>query len=216
LTQLRPYLRNGTPIVGLELSCLAVFKDELTKVLPHDDDASRLCRQAYHFAEFFDAFDIPVPSLKAKAVLWGHCHHRATGGIEPEEKLLSRMGVETTKAQGGCCGLAGSWGFENGKWQISMDCGEEGLFPAVRNADRTTLVVADGFSCKTQLQHAQGAKRGIDREALHVGQVLALARTGRPGAKPKPRVLRRLARTLGPLAIGTAAIAAGVRRLVLR
>src|SRR5205823_44533 len=93
LDVLRPYVRADVPVVGMEPSCLAVFKDELSKMLPHDDDAARLARNAYHFGEFFTTFDISPPSLAGEALLWGHCHHRATGGIDPERKLLEQMGV---------------------------------------------------------------------------------------------------------------------------
>src|SRR3954451_17463586 len=145
LDTFRDDIRAGTPIVGMEPSCLAVFKDELRNMLPHDDDAARLERCAFHFAEFFAEHDIALPQLHGrKALLWGHCHHKATGGMDGEQELLERMGLDVEQAGGGCCGLAGSWGFENGKHDISMACGEEGLLPAVRDAAGETVVVADG------------------------------------------------------------------------
>jgi FAD/FMN-containing dehydrogenase/Fe-S oxidoreductase len=180
LDALRDDIRAGTPIVGMEPSCLAVFKDELTKMLPYDDDAERMVRNAYHFGEFFEKFEVDVPEATRKALLWGHCHHKATGGVESEQRLLERMGLEVEQANGGCCGLAGSWGFEEGKRDISMECGELGLFPAVRRADDETIVVSNGFSCKTQLQQS-----GSDRRALHAAQVMKLARDhGREGCTP--------------------------------
>jgi FAD/FMN-containing dehydrogenase/Fe-S oxidoreductase len=177
LDVLRDDVRAGTPVVGMEPSCLAVFKDELHKLLPHDDDAERLRRNAYHFAEFFEAFDVEVPRLTRPALMWGHCHHKATGGTSPERRVLERMGLEVAEATGGCCGLAGSWGFEDGKYDISMQCGEQGLLPAVRDAGRETIVVADGFSCRTQIEQA-----GTGRRALHVAQVMKLARERGPEA----------------------------------
>ncbi|SDS60928.1 4Fe-4S dicluster domain-containing protein [Actinopolymorpha singaporensis] len=159
----------------------ALFKDELRGMLPHDDDAARLEQNSYHFAEFFETFDVKVPRLDGEALLWGHCHHRATGGIDPEQKLLERMGVSAEPLSGGCCGLAGSWGFEKGKYDISMQCGEEALLPAVRDADPRKLVVANGFSCKTQIAQAR-----TGRKALHIAEVIALARArGRKGADTK-------------------------------
>ena len=149
-------------------------------MLPHDDDAARLSRNAMHFAEFFEQYEIPVPSLAVKAIVWGHCHHKATGGMDPEHKLLERMGVEVEPISGGCCGLAGSWGFEQGHYDISMQCGEQALLPAVRNADRDTLVIANGFSCKTQIQQSDAG-----RTALHVAQAIKLARDrGQVGSQP--------------------------------
>jgi Fe-S oxidoreductase len=199
-----------------------VFKDELGKLLPHDDDAKRLAQSTYHFAEFFEKFDVQPPRLERKALVWGHCHHKATGGIDPEVELLRKMGVEVETLQAGCCGLAGSWGFETGHHEISMQCGEEGLLPRVRELDEDTIVVADGFSCKTQIE--QG---GTDRRALHVAQVLKLAHehgeSGPEGPKPerlyyevrpKPSLARRAVRTavLTAAAVGAAAFFSATMR----
>ncbi|MDQ2883129.1 MAG: FAD-binding protein [Actinomycetota bacterium] len=213
LDVLRDEIRAGTPIVGMEPSCLAVFKDELGKLLPHDDDARRLARNVYHFAEFFTVFDVEVPPLHGDALVWGHCHHRATGGMAPEHELLKRMGMTVQPLQGGCCGLAGSWGFENGKYDISLQCGEQALLPAVRSADLDTVIVADGFSCKTQIEQA-----GTGRGALHVAQVMKLAREHGPDGhrgefpeqaynhlRPSPGTRRRT-RHLATLGAGLAAL----------
>ncbi|MFN2535679.1 MAG: FAD-binding oxidoreductase, partial [Pseudonocardiaceae bacterium] len=181
-------------------------------------------RNAYHFAEFFTTFDIEPPSLqgpaceKMDALLWGHCHHRATGGIDPEHKLLEQMGVSVSPLTGGCCGLAGSWGFEKGKYEISLDCGEQALLPAVRAAGNDTVIVADGFSCKTQIEQA-----GTGRGALHVAQVMKLAREigldgNRPpelaveGLRPSAGVARRAARIGIPAAAALGVTAALVTR----
>ncbi|MFJ7150302.1 FAD-binding and (Fe-S)-binding domain-containing protein [Streptomyces sp. NPDC100445] len=217
LDVLRPHLRADTPIVGMEPSCLAVFKDELPKLLPHDDDAKRLTKNAYHFPEFFQTFGVEPPKLDGTALLWGHCHHRATGGMESEQKLLEEMGLDVRNLQGGCCGLAGSWGFEDGKYGISMECGEQALLPAVRDAEEDCLVVADGFSCKTQIKDA-----GTGRRALHVAEVMKLAREkGRHAASalpergaaslPRPPLRKRVLRTAVATALGAAVTVAGVR-----
>jgi FAD/FMN-containing dehydrogenase/Fe-S oxidoreductase len=174
LAQLREWYRAEIPIVGLEPSCVAVFKDELGKLLPDEDDAKQLAQCTYHFAELFERFDVEPPRLERKAFVWGHCHHKATGGIEPEVELLRKMGVEVETLNAGCCGLAGSWGFEAAHYDISMTCGEQGLLPKVRELDEETLIVADGFSCKTQIEHGNPGRR-----ALHVAQVLELARERR-------------------------------------
>jgi Fe-S oxidoreductase len=171
LDMLRDEIRAGTPIVGLEPSCMAVFKDELAGMLPHDDDAIRLAHSAKHFGEFFAEHDVELPRLDAPALLWGHCHHKATGGIDSEKQLLERMGLQVQEASGGCCGLAGSWGFEEGRYDMSMACGEVGFLPAARAASDETLVVANGFSCSTQLEQS-----GAGRRALHAAEVMKLAR----------------------------------------
>jgi Fe-S oxidoreductase len=199
-----------------------VFKDELTGMLPHDDDAQRLARCAMHFSEFFEKFEIPVPRLERNAIVWGHCHHKATGGMDPEHSLLKRMGLEIEPVSGGCCGLAGSWGFEQGHHEISLECGEQALLPAVREAERDTLVIANGFSCKTQIE--QG---GTDRRALHVSQVIKMARdhgaqgylAGRPEdpyyeVKPQAPARRRAVRVAaaGGAVIGLLAVSLGLAK----
>jgi FAD/FMN-containing dehydrogenase/Fe-S oxidoreductase len=222
LDQLREWYREDIPIVGLEPSCVAVFKDELGKLLPHDDDAKRLAQSTYHFAEFFEKFDVEPPRLERKAFLWGHCHHKATGGIDPEVELLKKMGVDVETLNAGCCGLAGSWGFESGHHDVSMDVGELGLLPKVRELDAETIVVADGFSCKTQIEQGSTGRR-----ALHVAQVMKLARehgaSGPSGARPerlyyevrpKPSLPRRAARAA--VIVGAAALAVGFVSATMR
>ena len=218
LDRLREHVRAGTPVVGMEPSCLAVFKDELTKMLPHDDDASRLARNVYHFGEFFRTFGIEPPAAAGgTAVLWGHCHHRATGGIDPEQEVLEQMSYDVQSVVGGCCGLAGSWGFEDGKWQLSLDCGEQAYFPAVRDADADAVVVANGFSCQTQLADAPD----VDRRALHLAQVMKLARDGSTDEnsvrrRPRPAAWLRAARTAGPVLLGAGAVAGGAAAVAAR
>ena len=223
LDVLREDIRAGTPVVGMEPSCLAVFKDELLKMLPHDDDAKRLARNAHHFGEFFTTHDIQPPRLRGHALLWGHCHHRATGGVDPERQVLERMGFTVDAVKGGCCGLAGSWGFEKGKYDISLDCGEQALLPAVRAAATETVVVANGFSCKTQIADA-----GTGRRALHLGEVMAIARehgaaarlNGHPESRgtpqPTPSAALRAVRLALPAALAAVGAAAVGRSLAQR
>jgi FAD/FMN-containing dehydrogenase/Fe-S oxidoreductase len=215
LDQLREWYREGIPIVGLEPSCVAVFKDELGKLLPHDDDAKRLAQSVHHFAEFFEEFGVEPPRLERKAFVWGHCHHKATGGIDPELELLRKMGVDVETLKAGCCGLAGSWGFESGHHEVSMQCGEQGLLPKVRELDEDTIVVADGFSCKTQIEEGSTGRR-----ALHVAQVLKLAHEHGEGGpagprperlyyevRPKPSLVRRAARVAAAVGVAAGAVA---------
>jgi hypothetical protein len=113
------------------------------------------------------------------------------------------MGVEVEVLDSGCCGMAGSWGYEAGHYEVSQACGERALFPKVREAAGDTLVVADGFSCKTQIE------QGVGRKALHVAQVLKLARGGDPWEQPSGRRGKGL--LVGGAAVGlAAAYAAGV------
>ncbi|MEZ4334746.1 MAG: FAD-binding and (Fe-S)-binding domain-containing protein [Myxococcota bacterium] len=222
LAQLRDEIRAGTPVVGMEPSCVATFKDELAKMLPDDEDARRLRHQVFHFAEFFERElverdHVALPSLDRRLLLWGHCHQRATGGVEPEEALLRRMGLDVETIRGGCCGLAGSWGYEAGHHALSLQCGEQALLPAVRAASPETVIVADGFSCRMQI--ASTTERG----GLHVAQVLRLASgaaaRGAPGerpeagaraARPEPTPARRAVRVGGAMLGAIAGAAAGV------
>ena len=123
------------------------------------------------------------------------------------------MGLSVDNLQGGCCGLAGSWGFEAGKYDISMDCGEQALLPAVRQAGPDTLVVADGFSCKTQVADA-----GTGRHALHLAEVLRRARGGRPGPAepPRPPAARRAARVAAAALPAVTAIGATAAAIASR
>ena len=117
LTVLRDEVRAGTPIVGMEPSCLAVFKDELTGMMPHDDDAQRLAKNAMHFAEFFERYEIPVPQARPQGAAVGPLPSQGDGRHGPRAGAAQRMGVDVEPVNGGCCGLAGSWGFERGHYR---------------------------------------------------------------------------------------------------
>jgi Fe-S oxidoreductase len=218
LDRLRDEIRAGVPVVGIEPSCAAVFKDELVKLWPNDEDAQRLCRQTFHFAEFMTAEsgDWEPAGLEGKALLHGHCHHKATGGIAPEKELLEQMGLEVEELDSGCCGMAGGWGYEKGHYDVSVACGERVLLPSVRAAEPETVLVAGGFSCRSQIEQCDTGRR-----ALHPAQVLELARAHRPrgaGAyperrlpqRPSPSPRRRAARAAGLAALGGLAGAAVV------
>jgi len=183
LSALRDEIRAGTPVVGVEPSCVAVFKDELLKLWPADQDAKRLAGQTYHFSEFLaeHAGNWEPPQLHRKALLHGHCHQQATGGTEPDKQLLERMGVEVEVLDAGCCGMAGGWGYETGHYDVSIACGERVLLPKVRGASFDSLIVSDGFSCRSQVEQGQTGRR-----ALHAAQVLALAREFGPAGPPDP------------------------------
>ncbi|HEX3686975.1 MAG TPA: (Fe-S)-binding protein, partial [Gaiellaceae bacterium] len=184
LSAVRDEIRAGTPVVGIEPSCVAVFKDELLKLWPADQDANRLAKQTHHFSEFLtsctDGWE--PPQLNRRALLHGHCHQQATGGTGPDQQLLEQMGVEVEVLDAGCCGMAGGWGYETGHYDVSIACGERVLLPKVRAAAPDTLLVADGFSCRSQIEQASNT----ERRALHAAQVLALAREHGPAGPPGP------------------------------
>jgi Fe-S oxidoreductase len=169
---LRPQIRAGIPMVGLEPSCTAVFRDELLNLFPHDEDARRLQAQTLTLAEFLtekaDAYELP--QLRRKAIVHGHCHHKAIMRMHAEADVLDRLGLDYELLDSGCCGMAGSFGFEKGeRYEVSMRAGERVLLPAVRGCAPDTLVIGDGFSCREQIAQA------TDRQALHLAQVLQMA-----------------------------------------
>lgn len=171
LDELGEEIDAGVPLVALEPSCLAVFRDELVNLLPDDERARRLSENAYTLAELLaergDGFR--GPSLAGRALFHGHCHQEALGGTRPDRELLAGLGLEVEAPDTGCCGMAGAFGFERGKVAVSRAVGERVLLPAVRSAGAADLVVADGFSCREQIAQE------TDRRALHTAQVLQLA-----------------------------------------
>lgn len=183
---LAPYVREGIKVVGVEPSCIAAFRDELPNMMPHDEDAKRLSRSTLTIAEFLtrEAGGYEPPRLGRRAVVHRHCHHYSVMGFGPDEELLEKIGLDFEVLDSGCCGLAGSFGFEAGEhYEVSMGAGERVLLPAAREAPKDTLIMADGFSCKTQIEHA------TDRRALHVAQVIKMAmdygEEGAPGDYPE-------------------------------
>jgi FAD/FMN-containing dehydrogenase/Fe-S oxidoreductase len=171
ITVLRPEIEAGTPVIGLEPSCTAVFRDELTEMFPQNEDAQRLHEQTFTLAEFLlkRAPDFQIPKLQRKAVLHGHCHHKAVMNTECDVELLEKMGMDFENPAAGCCGMAGAFGFERDHYDVSVACGERLLLPVVRKQSRDTLIIADGFSCREQVRQL------TDRVPLHIAQVLEMA-----------------------------------------
>lgn len=171
LADLRPAIDSGMPVVGLEPACVAVFRDELVNLFPEDEMAQRLSRQTCFFSEFLmkEAPDFPFPKLARKALLHGHCHQKALAGLEHEQALLDRLGLDWQDLDSGCCGMAGSFGFETDKAELSAQIGELVLLPAVRNAPPDTLIVADGYSCREQIGQL------TERRGLHMAEVIFMA-----------------------------------------
>jgi FAD/FMN-containing dehydrogenase/Fe-S oxidoreductase len=177
LKTLRSEMADGVPVIGLEPSCLTVFRDELTGLFPQDQDAQRLAQLSFTLAEFLQqkVGEYHPPRLHRKILVHGHCHHKAIMKLGCDEQLLSAMGLEHQVLDSGCCGMAGSFGFEEDKYDLSVRCGERVLLPAVRSASEETLILADGFSCQEQIRQL------TNRKAVHLAEVLHLAlREGEP------------------------------------
>jgi FAD/FMN-containing dehydrogenase/Fe-S oxidoreductase len=174
LAVLREEIEAGTPMIGLEPSCTAVFRDELTELLPQNEQAIRLSQQTFTFAEFFQKFmpEYGSACLAKRALFHGHCHHKAIMKIDADRELLEKLGLDFEVLDSGCCGMAGAFGFERDHYEVSVACGERVLLPKVRSAPRETLIITDGFSCREQIQQT------TDRRALHIAQVVHLAING--------------------------------------
>jgi FAD/FMN-containing dehydrogenase/Fe-S oxidoreductase len=166
---LREDIDAGTPLIVLEPACAAVFRDELLSLMPHNAQANRLAKQTRLLSEFLahDLRGYSPPSRPGRALLHGHCIHKAVLKMDAEIEMLQRTGVDLDVLDAGCCGMAGSFGFDKSKYDISMRIGEGVLLPAVRDAAPDTLIVADGYSCREQIAQATG------RHALHFAEVLA-------------------------------------------
>ena len=148
-----------------------MFRDELTNLFPKDERAQALSKQVFLLSEFLEqrAKDFALPKLPRRALVHGHCHHKAIMKMTAEEGVLNRMGVNFTSPAPGCCGMAGAFGFEKEKYDVSKAIGELELLPAVRQAPTDWLIVADGFSCREQIAQE------TDRHALHLAEVLQMA-----------------------------------------
>jgi len=172
LRTIRPQIRDGVPVIGLEPSCVSVFRDEMVNLLPNDDDAKRLRDQTFLLTEFLakKAPNFQVPTLARKAVVHGHCHQKSVLDFDCEQTLLDRLRLDCEVLDSGCCGMAGAFGFEKGEhYDVSIACGERVLLPAVRKADKDTLIIANGFSCREQISQT------TNRRAHHIAEVLKLA-----------------------------------------
>jgi Fe-S oxidoreductase len=171
LDRLAPQIDAGLPVIFLEPSCASVFKDELPELFPNDSRALRLSRQVWLLADWLatKAPDWATGRLTgAHILLHGHCHHKAVfGGPGNEIALLRQAGARVESIQAGCCGMAGPFGFEKGKFKVSQAIAQDGLLPAIESAGPMTLIVADGFSCREQISQL------AHREAMHFAEVMA-------------------------------------------
>ena len=215
LAALREPIDAGVPVVGLEPSCVAVFRDELVNMLPDADRARRLRDQTFTLSEFLVRQDpLPMRRLTGRALVHGHCHQKALSGMDAERQLLTCVGIDYDILDSGCCGMAGSFGFERDHYAISMAVGERVVLPAVRDAPQETLIVADGFSCREQIAQS------TPRRAMHMAELLQMAmsdETVRPaGSCPEPGECRDHAADVltGREKLGGLALAAGIGLVV--
>jgi len=174
LDALRPQIREGVCVVGLEPSCVSVFRDEMVNLIGPDEDARRLKEQTYLLTEFLakKAPEYTPPRLHRKAVVQEHCHQKSILDTSGERKLFDAIGLDYDIPDSGCCGMAGPFGFDARHYEVSIAVGERVLLPKVREAERSTIIVANGFSCREQIAQT------TNRQALHPAQVLKMAIDG--------------------------------------
>lgn len=205
---LAPYVQEGVAVVMAEPSSASVFRDDLPQLLPDDRDARHLAKRVLLLGEFIAEEKLPLPSLRGKAVLHGHCHEKAVLNHQAAREVLERIGLAYSEPQPGCCGMAGSFGFEKEHYQISQRIGEANLLPAVRAAALDTWIVADGFSCRTQIEDGTG------RKPLHLAQLIEVGfHLNRKGTKTMER--KRRAANHGPVVVITGA-SAGLGRATVQ
>ncbi|GAA2038852.1 FAD-binding and (Fe-S)-binding domain-containing protein [Nocardiopsis rhodophaea] len=168
LRVLAPHVAAGVPIVGLEPSCTAALRSDLVELVP-GKQSDRVAESVHTLAGFLRAFapDWSPPHIGAAAISQVHCHQHAVIGFDADRELMDRAGIDGEVLDSGCCGLAGNFGFEAEHYDVSTAVGERVLLPAVRAAAHDTLVLADGFSCRTQIEQHTG------RPALHLAEALA-------------------------------------------
>jgi Fe-S oxidoreductase len=168
---LAEHVRSGGLVVGLEPSCAAVFRSDAPELLPEDHDIARLREQTVTLSELLLDHTpgwTPRPVRgDVRALAQVHCHQHAITGWGKDQELLAAAGVSVERLNSGCCGLAGNFGFERGHLDVSKACAEEVLLPAVRSADPSTVIFADGFSCRTQIHELS------DRDGVHLAELLA-------------------------------------------
>ena len=167
-------IEAGYPFIFLEPSCASVFKDELLELFPNDPRAQRLSQQAWLLADWLAAKAPEFATGRltgAQVLIHGHCHHKAVfGGPANEIALLRQAGATVDMIQAGCCGMAGPFGFEADKFEVSKTIAQDGLLPAVESAAPSTIIVADGFSCREQIAQLS------DRKAMHFAELLVRSR----------------------------------------
>jgi FAD/FMN-containing dehydrogenase/Fe-S oxidoreductase len=161
-------IAEGVPVVVLEPSCASVFRDEMLNLFPDDERARKLARQVVLLSEFLEknAPSFSLPRIPRKALIHGHCHHKSIMKMNDEESVLQRMEIDYRIPAPGCCGMAGAFGFEKHKYETSIAIGELELLPAVRSAPEDWLIVADGFSCREQIEQC------TERKTLHLAELI--------------------------------------------
>jgi FAD/FMN-containing dehydrogenase/Fe-S oxidoreductase len=171
VARLAEHVRAGGYVIGLEPSCTAVFRADAAELLPGDQDVHRLASHTLTLAELLTEHSPgwEPPELPRQALAQVHCHQHAVMGWDADQRLLEAAGADAEQLESGCCGLAGNFGFESGHAEVSRACAERVLLPRLREAPADAVVLADGFSCRTQIHELDSG----GREAMHLAELLA-------------------------------------------
>ncbi len=212
LKHLGPQIEAGVPVVVLEPSCASVLRDEMHSLFPDDEAATKLAANTSTFGAFLEKHtaELDLPRMNRKTLVQAHCHHKAIMKTKQDEALLTKMGADYELLNTGCCGMAGSFGFESDKYDVSLAIAEQGILPRIREAEASSVIVADGFSCREQVAQL------TDRHALHTAELvnMALQRSMPPAGHPEEQVVRkrndelRKSRRRAATALGFAALTA--------
>ena len=168
VTHLSNSLDKDTYIVGVEPSCVAVFRDELKDLFPDDPKAQSIGKRTFLLGEFLAQHSsFKPPSTERKFIVHGHCHQKSVLGMQDDEKLLKAASSKVEMLDSGCCGMAGSFGYEKDKYPVSLTIANQVLLPAIKNMGTQDILVASGFSCRTQIAQLAG------RQAWTMPEVLA-------------------------------------------
>ena len=162
---------SGVPMVVLQPACAASFRDELPDLFPNDETANAFKENTYLFSEYLARHcpDASLPKMGAKALVQIHCHQYSVLGTGAEKEVMERLGLDYEVLPSGCCGIAGSFGFERGKYDLSMRAAERVLLPRIRAAHQGCLIIADGFSCREQIE------QGTGRRTTHLAEAAAMS-----------------------------------------
>ena len=169
LTTMSGFVGDESFVVGLEPSCVSALRSDLPELLPDHPVAAWLSTHVLTFAEALERFAPSDwgPRVEGSALVQTHCHQHATLGTAADQAVMRRVGIDASTLDAGCCGMAGNFGFERSHYDTSIAVGELGVLPAVRAAGADTTILADGFSCRMQIEQA------TDRRAVHLAELIA-------------------------------------------
>ncbi|REE23221.1 FAD/FMN-containing dehydrogenase [Paraburkholderia sp. BL27I4N3] len=178
MTELKHVIAHRVPVVVLEPSCLSVFRDELRSLFPDDKNAEALSASVKTLAEYLESQGFEVPTLNETVYIHGHCHQKACGGVKAESRLVDTAAASGAVLQTGCCGMAGAFGYHTKTADVARAVAESELVPKIEPLEQDSVLVTDGFSCRSQIRNTTG------RKAIHLAQWLDERAKKTPASQP--------------------------------